>query len=251
MDEKDPWWTSGRFWEEFAPLMFDADRRRGALQDVDDILTLTSPSDGARILDAGCGPGRHSLELARRGFEVTGVDLQQSYLDEAAAASTVMEHPPIFRKADLRNYTPEKKFHGAVSLFQSIGYTEDPEDDLAICRRVREALEPGGWFLMESDGKEVIASGFEERTWFERDGKLILLEYGIEAAWSRLRNHWRYRDEHGVWHECDFSYRLFSAVELGMLLEEAGFASIEFFGGLDGRPYDHLARNLVALARRS
>ena len=249
-EDKDPWWASGKFWDEFAPLMFDAERLRGARKDIDDLITLTSSAPGSRILDAGCGPGRHTLELARRGYEVVGVDMQQSYLDEAAAATASLDHSPEFRLADLRDFSSQDHFHGAISMFQSIGYTEDPADDLKICRNIRNSLKPGGWFLMESDGKEVIASGFEERTWFERDGRLILLEYGVEGAWSRLRNHWRYRDEDGEWYECDFSYRLFSAFEMGMLLEEAGFASIEFFGGLDGRPYDHLAINLVALARR-
>lgn len=250
MDDKDPWWTSGEFWREFAPLMFDADRRDRARQDIEQVLALSSPSPGDRILDAGCGPGRHSLELARLGFEVTGIDLQQVYLDEAVASSEGLEIRPDFRKEDLRTLTAKKEFDGAISMYQSIGYTDNPDDDLAICRSILNALAPGGWFLMESDGKEVIASGFEERTWFERDGKTILLEYSIEAAWSMLRNHWRFRDENGRWHECDFSYRLYSAMELGMLLEKAGFASVEFFGGLDGRPYDHQAINLVALARR-
>ena len=97
--------------------------------------------------------------------------------------------------------------------------------------RSADLSERADGFLMETDGKEATACHFEERTWLERNGRIILLEYEALGAWSMLRNHWMFRDRDGSWKECDFSYRLYSAVELGELLEEAGFASIEFFGG--------------------
>ena len=120
MDDKDPWWTSGEFWSEFAPLMFDTDRRDRARQDIEEILALTSPPPGARILDAGCGPGRHTLELARRGYDATGIDLQQAYLDEALASSETMAIRPEFRNEDLRSFSPERKYNGAISMYINI-----------------------------------------------------------------------------------------------------------------------------------
>lgn len=249
--DNDPLWQKDEFWDDFGPLMFDSRRWKDASTDVNQIIQMAHPRPSARILDAGCGPGRHSIELARRGFRVTGVDFQEKYLKTAVSGAADLDNPPRFIRADLRDYHPEEPFNGAISMFQSIGYTDDPEDDLAICRGICSSLDSGGWFLMENDGKEAVASGFQERTWFERDGRIILLEYEAEGAWSILRNHWQFKDRDGSWHECDFSYRLYSAVELGGLLEDAGFADIEFFGGMDGRPYNHEAINLVALARRA
>ena len=247
------WWSDGRFWDDFGPLMFDSERWANAKSDVDGIISLTAPLPASRILDVGCGPGRHSLELARLGFQVTGIDIHKPYLEEAKNHSITEkpEYLPEFIRCDMREYTTDNPYAGALSLFQSLGYFDDPSEDLEVCRRIHDAMAPGGWLLIEMEGKEATAANFEERTWLERDGRIILLEYEAEAAWTRLRNRWLFRDNDGSWHEYEFSYRLFSAEELGLLLEKAGFETIEFFGALDGRPYDQNAERLVALAGRS
>ncbi len=246
----DEWWRDKSFWEDFAPLMFDNERLDSAREETEGIIRLSGAQAPQKILDVGCGPGRHALQFALRGYKVTGVDIQESYLADARKKTEQLSEPPVFINCDMRTFQSEEQFDGAVSLFQSLGYFENTEEDLAVCRNVFNSLKPGGWFLLEMDGKEALAGNFEERNWFERSGKLILLEYAVEGAWDRLWNHWRYRDEKGRWYECNFSYRLYSAVELGMLLEQAGFSSVEFFGSFSGRPYDHTAEKLVALARK-
>ena len=246
------WWADKRFWNDFAPLMFDRTRWDNAVDEVDGMISITAAVPPDRIMDVGCGPGRHSLELSRRGYEVTGIDINENYLKSAVEAAG-KEHPdipPVFLNCDMRNIKTDKPFRGAFSFFQSLGYFENPEEDQEVCTGIYNVLEPDGWFLVEMDGKETTAANFEERTWIERDGRIILLEYEAEGAWSMLHNRWQFRDTDGSWHEYEFSYRLYSAVELGELLEKAGFASIEFFGALDGRPYNQNAKRLVALARR-
>jgi len=251
--EKTPgWWADEHFWNDFAPLMFDKARWNDAVDEVEGMISLTDIRPPERILDVGCGPGRHSLELSRRGYEVTGIDINESYLKSAEETARQEKPviPPVFLNCDMRRIEMKKPFNAAFSFFQSLGYFEDPDEDLEVCRGVYNSLEPDGWFLIEMDGKETTAAGFEERTWMERDGRIILLEYEAEGAWSMLHNRWQFRDTDGSWFEYEFSYRLYSAVELGELLEDAGFSSIEFFGAMDGRPYNQNAERLVALARR-
>ncbi len=246
------WWSDPRFWNDFAPLMFDSERWGNAVEDVEGMINLTGSVPPEKILDVGCGPGRHSLELGKKGYRAIGIDINEIYLETAEKLSRSGEFviPPVFLNCDMREIATEESFSGSFSFFQSLGYFEDPDEDLKVCTGVYEALEAGGWFLVEMDGKETTAASFEERTWMERDGRTILLEYEAEAAWSMLHNRWQFRDIDGSWHEYEFSYRLYSAVELGELLEKAGFATIEFFGALDGRPYNQDAKRLVALARR-
>jgi len=246
------WWSDSRFWNSFDVLMFDAERWDAAEKEIDGMMKLAGSSPPEHILDLGCGPGRHSLEMAGRGFRVTGIDINNNYLETAEKLSREKNNdfPPEFRYCDMREFFSDRDFDGAVSLFQTLGYFDNPEDDLKVCRNVYNSLKPGGWFLVELDGKEAAAASFEERTWMERDGRIILLEYEAVAAWSILRNRWQFRDTDGSWHEYEFSYRLYSAVELGQLLEKAGFSSTEFFGDFDGRPYNQKANRLVALARR-
>jgi len=246
------WWSDHRFWNDFSPLMFDSERWENAVGDVEGMIELTGSVPPEKILDVGCGPGRHSLELGKKGYRATGIDINENYLKTAGKLSRKeqIEIPPVFLNCDMREIATEGSFNGAFSFFQSLGYFENPDDDLKVCTGVYKALEKDGWFLVEMDGKETTSAAFEERTWLERDGRIILLEYEAEAAWSMLHNRWQFRDTDGSWHEYEFSYRLYSAVELGELLEKAGFASIEFFGALDGRPYNQHAKCLVALARR-
>lgn len=254
------WWADSHFWDEYAPLMFDEQRLKDAVGNVEQIIKITGitapdtekdTENTARILDLGCGPGRHSNEFARRGFQVTGIDLHEPYLESARNDGVNIVPKPEYICCDMREYRTDHKFNGAVSLFQSLGYFDSLDDEREACRRVFESLESGGWFVLEMDGKEASALNFEAHSWFERDGRLILLENEAIAAWSRLRNRWMFRDVDGSWHEYEFEYRLFSAEELGGLLESAGFASIEFFGDFDGRPYNHEAQRLVALALKS
>ena len=218
------WWADSSFWDEYAPLMFDRQRLEDAVSEVAHIIKITGEITGLadpdagnakRILDMGCGPGRHANEFARRGFEVTGIDLHEPYLATAQHDAANIIPEPEYLCCDMREYHTEKKFSGAVSLFQSLGYFSTLDDELEACRRVFDALEDGGWFFLEMDGKEASALNFQPHSWFERDGRLILLENEAVGAWSRLRNRWMFRDTDGSWHEYEFEYRLFSAEELG------------------------------------
>jgi 2-polyprenyl-3-methyl-5-hydroxy-6-metoxy-1,4-benzoquinol methylase len=67
------WFENDDFWRTFYPFMFADERFAATPDEVDRILALTQCS-GGNVLDLCCGPGRHSVELARRGFQVTGVD---------------------------------------------------------------------------------------------------------------------------------------------------------------------------------
>jgi len=251
MTEKNTaWWKNETFWEVFEPIMFDSKRLENSRKDVENIVSLTGASPEDSILDVGCGNGRHLIHFAEMGFVTTGIDYSRSYIKKAEkrCSGEKINHKPELVNSDFRDMDFSGEFDGAVSLFQSIGYFENPSDDLKVFRNIYNALKPGGWFLVECDGKEVVASGFEERTWFERDGRIILLEYAVEGAWSTLRQRWMFRDTDKSWHETEISYRIYSAMELAQTLEQAGFGRIELYGSLDGSLYDQNAKSLVALA---
>lgn len=74
-----PWHEQDAFWQTMADKMFAAAQWEQAAIEVDQILALAEVPAGASALDLCCGPGRHSFELARRGFVVKGVDRTRSY----------------------------------------------------------------------------------------------------------------------------------------------------------------------------
>jgi len=244
------WFEDEEFWTAYAPIMFDEERWAEVPAAVDDIERLARPETGAAVLDACCGPGRHSLELASRGYRVTGIDITEAYLEAAreSSAGCGARFAPRFIRADLRHYRADSAFDLALNLYTSFGYFARPEDDLEALRRLRRALRPGGALILETTGKETAARDFTEGESFERGGWAVRTEFLVIGAWEALRNRW-ILSRGGELMDRSFDLRLYSGVELRQALLRAGFGSVEIHGGLDGSPYDQRARSLVALAR--
>ena len=106
-----PWHEQDAFWETMADKMFTPAQWEEAASEVDRILALVAVPAGATVLDLCCGPGRHSLELARRGFKVTGVDRTKRYIESAQAkASEKGLRSADFFVADMRTYRQPEVF---------------------------------------------------------------------------------------------------------------------------------------------
>lgn len=245
-----PWHDDDNFWHGFSPALFTPQRLEAAADEVSGVLALADALPGMRVLDLCCGPGRHSLEFARRGFSVTGVDRTRRYLDQAdrAAAEQGLELELV--QADMRQFERAEGFDLAINLFTSFAYFEDPADDLTVARKLYRSLAPGGVLVMDMMGKEVLARVFQEKHWEElADGSVLIQRHRVLDSWGRMEGRWKLVRQ-GQVEEFAVTHRLYSATELCALLEQAGFAIAEAFGGLDGCPYDHQAERLIALARK-
>jgi SAM-dependent methyltransferase len=247
MSAKKPWHEDDTFWKETLPVLFPDSRIREAQAEVEQLLALAVIPAGAAVLDLCCGIGRHSLELARRGFRVTGVDRTQAYLDMAAAAAGREALDLQLVCEDMRTFRREESYDAAINLFTSFGYFEDPRDDQAVVDNVCASLRPGGVLVMQLMSKEVLARIFRARDWYEQDGLLVLEERKVRQSWSWIESRWilisgRRRVN------LDLSHRLYSASELMFLLRERGFADVAAYGAFDGSPYDEKAGRLVVVA---
>lgn len=87
---KKDWYEQDVFWKTFESYMFD-EKRKITPKEIDGVISLFGLKRGEHVLDLCCGPGRHSLELARRGFKVTGVDRTSSYLRKARRKAKRLE----------------------------------------------------------------------------------------------------------------------------------------------------------------
>jgi SAM-dependent methyltransferase len=246
------WFDNDTFWERLEGFLFSQFRSNEiTVREAEQILTLVQPPQGAAVLDLCCGPGRHSLESARRGFRVTGVDRTARYLETARAAATREGLTVEFVQEDMRHFHRPAAFDLALNLFSSFGYFEDEVENLRVLRQLHEALKPGGQVLLEMAGKEPLARTFQPRTWHrhaERD-EYLLEERIIRDGWRRMENHWIWMrgPEQQVF---TWQIRLYSGAELTDLLAEAGFAGVQLYGSLAGTPYDQTAQRLVAVASK-
>lgn len=246
--EDRPWHENDEFWEAAAAGLFDRECREAAVPEVDGVIRLAGIVPGTPVLDLCCGVGRHSLELARRGFAVTGVDRTAFYLDEAGEQASREGLELELVQADMRDFRRDGAFGAVINLYTSFGYFDDPGDDRRVLENVRASLRPGGRLVLQTMGKEVLARNFRERDWREAEGCLILQETRILRDWNWAQNRWVVISD-GAAREFLVEHRLYSAAELERLLVECGFSSIEAFGDLAGSPYDHRADRLVIVAR--
>jgi SAM-dependent methyltransferase len=144
-------------WEEFfdqhAPYYMENVFTRNTAAEIEFILAeLTLPNRG-RILDVGCGTGRHAIELARRGFCLTGVDLSSGMLEQARQAAREAGVSIEWIHADAARFTAREPFDAAICLcegsFGLLGDADDPlRHDLAILRNIHAALKPSAPFLL-------------------------------------------------------------------------------------------------------
>lgn len=160
------WFEDDTLWESLESFLFSQLRSSEmTVREAEQILTLLHPSQGAAVLDLCCGTGRHSLEFARHGFQVTGVDRTARYLDTARAAATREGLTVEFVQEDMRHFQRPAVFDVALNLFSSFGYFDDETENLWVLRHLHTSLNPGGQVLLEMAGKEPLARDFQPRTW--------------------------------------------------------------------------------------
>ena len=124
----DTWFENESFWQEGYRFMFSDDAFRVATNQVEQVIALTGIGVG-RVLDLGCGPGRHAVPLALRGFHVTAVDTSPFLLGKAQEHASRSNVDVDFVHADMRAFRRPDAFDLAVSMYSSFGYFADRADD--------------------------------------------------------------------------------------------------------------------------
>jgi SAM-dependent methyltransferase len=249
MTAQTEWYDNDTLWEVSRPFMLNEKFWTSAPAEIDQVTALLSLQPGSTVLDLCCGPGRHSLELARRGHKVTGVDRTGTYLDEARTRAAAESLHIELVKQEMKTFCRLDSFDAAILMFTSFGYHEDREDDRRVLLNVCASLKPGGRFIVDIVGKENLARMFRSRDWSEIDGTIRLDERTVVDDWSRLKNRWIYLKGEQR-HEFEFGLNLYSASELKAMMLAAGFSKAQVYGSLDGKPYDHEAKRLIVVATK-
>jgi len=247
MRDERPWHERDRFWEKALPVLFHKDRLESTPAEVDKIIDLAGLKPGMKVLDLGCGVGRHALELARRGYQVTGVDITEIYLERAKKEAARENLEIEFIREDMRQFRRPGAFDAVLNLYTSFGYFENPQDDRSVAGNIFDSLAPGGILVMEMMSKEFLARNFRERSWRRIDDLIILEESQLRDSWSYVDSRWiMFKDSQRE--EIDLSLRLYSASEMRQLLFDRGFERVSIYGNLMGDPYDQKAARLITVA---
>lgn len=177
---------------------------------------------GAEVLDVPCGAGRLSLELASRGYRMTGVDLSPEFLSHARAAD--VEQRVVWEQRDMRDLPWSARFDGAFCFGNSFGYLDD-EGDAEFLRAVAAALRPGGRFVLETPMViESLLPNLEDRPWFKAGDVYLLVTNEYDPARSRLDTEYTFVSDGRV-EVRRGSHRAYTYRQLIELMEAAGFAA--------------------------
>jgi SAM-dependent methyltransferase len=155
--------------------------------EVDRILTMLKPRGDERILDLGCGTGRHTLALTQRGFSVVGVELLEVNVAAAEDAARAQGLQAEFVPADLRDLDYDEEFDIVVNLNDGgLGYFESDDENLRTFEVVARALRRGGRHLAQTPNRIHAERFFPTKTWIEGTRSIELIDYDWNGKTERM-----------------------------------------------------------------
>jgi 2-polyprenyl-3-methyl-5-hydroxy-6-metoxy-1,4-benzoquinol methylase len=205
----------------------------GTLQEVDFIEHEVNQNKQLRILDIGCGTGRHSIELAKRGYTVRGIDLSENMLGRASEKADEAGVSVEFIQADARNFSFPEKFDLIIMLCEGgFSLMETDEMNFTILRNATNSLNPGGKFIftclnalfpLYHSVKELVDSG----TQGIHEGNFDVMQFRDFSTYTIT-------DDDGIDHVYNCNERYYAPSEISFMLRILGFSKVEIFGGVVG-----------------
>jgi len=239
-------WFRDWFGHEYLALYPHRDRAE-AREAVELLHRATGPAPGDRVLDLGCGAGRHLVELCRLGYQATGLDLSMPMLEAARSAAA----EPTLVRGDMRRLPFRASgFDIVTSYFTSFGYFDDEEDDERVLREVRRVLRPGGRFLLDFLNARQVVTNLRERDHRTVGDVDVVQERRLVQGGRIVEKKIAIGARDGAPHrEFVERVRLYMPGELTRMLESAGLSPGPRFGGYDRRPFSRSSPRFIVLAR--
>lgn len=236
----------GDFWS------FQIDPQR-TQEEVDGVLSLLNPTPGSHILDWCGGWGRHSIELAKRGFRVTLLDFAPNHIQMAREVAKAAGVSLDFVCADFRKTPSTIQADFAVNLFTAGLGCLTEEDDAQALRSLYAALKPGALFLLDTISLFWLVKNYQPRGWDEdEDRSRRRFETREFDFWTNRNRAQAFFWEKGKKEkESEIDLRIYSPAELAAVLRRAGFEPVELFGDFDGQEFGFDSRRLIMISRRS
>lgn len=248
-------WYARLFGKPYIATYADRLKPERTLAEVDFIERALGLEPGMRVLDTACGHGRHLVELAARGYRVTGVDLDPYSLDLArkAAEERGVSERVSLRRGDLRETPFVEEFDAAFNYFTSFGYFESEAEDERALHSVACALEPGGRFLLETINLYYLPQVFRDRDEWQTysTGYSMMAERSWDLLSGRLHERRTVRDPEGHQEVYDATLRLYSASELSAMLWRVGLSVEAALSAPDGAPCTLNSQRLAIVARKT
>lgn len=192
---------------------------QGTISEVDWIESQLNFDKNSKILDVACGTGRHTIELAARGYEVVGVDISQSQIAAAKEKALFMGVQPTFLVKDGRELCFEDQFDAVLNICEGgFGLLEDDHQDFLLLKRASECLKPDGILIMTVlNALHRINQDSSSTTHF--DSRSLRESFTIDGV-----------DDDGLYASLACSQRYYAPSEIQFRLELLGFSEVQLLG---------------------
>lgn len=212
------------------------------------LLSKISLPLNASILDLACGSGRHSILLAKQGFNVTGVDLSDRLLFEAVKSARAENLNIKFIKSDIRDFHTEDKFDCILNLFTSYGYFENDEENFLVFEKAFNFLAKKGYFVLDYFNKNYIEKNLVMFSKEEKENYSITQERKIIDQRVVKRITIKRNGTEQIYFE---SVKLYGSNILILELKKNGFDIVNLFGDFFGNEFnENLSPRFIAICQK-
>jgi SAM-dependent methyltransferase len=241
-------WYQEWFGEDYLKVYPHRDEQEARLQ-VDFLMQHVPLQSGQRVLDLGCGSGRHAVELAGRGLKVVCLDLSLTLLKLARKRALAGNVPFPMLRSDMRRLPLRRRFDAVMSFFTSFGYFDADEENFEVIQSVADVLKPGGWFLLDYLNEQWTLSHLVPRDERRDNGLLVVQERHFDPVRHRLEKKILLEEGDDV-REYFESVRVYSHEEMLDMLSRARLKLRKIFGDWDGTPYDRDTPRMILISQK-
>ena len=205
--------------------------------EADGLWTLLQLSPGSRIIDIGCGHGKHAFPLAERGAEVIGLDFAVALLDRARHLAAELRSPVRWVRGDMRRLPFRSGCAGAAILMDAFGFFDTEEEHDAVLHEAARVVTTGGRLAMKVVNGGLVLDDFRATEREERDGVVVSTSNTLTLDPPRMTQRLSVAGSRGDG-EYERRQRLYRADELRTSLEHVGFQVVGVFADPDRTPFE-------------
>ena len=206
-------------------------------QEAGALWNLLRLSPASRVIDIGCGHGRHALALVERGAEVVGLDFAVALFSRARQLEQELGIRGAWVRGDMRRLPFRAECAGAAILMDAFGFFETDDEHDAVLREAARVLTAGGRMALKVVNGGLVLDDFCDTEQEERDGTVVSVVNTLALGPPRLIQRISVQGSRGHG-EYERRQRLYRVDELRAALEHAGFSVVHVLGHPDGAPFD-------------
>ncbi len=234
--------------EEYLYFLEQTLKEEDTPKQCDFIEATLSLAPGSRLLDLGCGHGRHVIELSARGHQAMGIDLVAGFLEHAAREAEARGVKVGLAQGDIRSFESDAEFDGIICLFDAFGFFPD-DDNAQVLMNAFKALAPGKSLLLDVRPREVLTRLPPVAVLDMGNGDMMIDRHHFDVESGRLIDRRTYV-RGGKSRSVAFSVRLYTFTELRLILRSIGFEVGGVYAGYDGAPITVQSTRMLILARK-